>query len=101
MVHKRISGESGDAFSIDQLDSKILMLMAVGSSNTQIAEKLRKPLSTVQRRTRQLITSGIIEPRYHIDYKKFGYKTGLLHIYVSNGNTRTIGEKVGEIAKIL
>ena len=102
MVRKRGKNEvTGNAFSIDSLDAKILELMVFGSSNQEIAEKLRRPLSTVQRRTRDLHQSGIIQTRYEIDYKKFGYKMGLIHIYLKNGDSAIVAEKVGRLDGIL
>ena len=102
MVRERGKNElTGDAFSIDALDAKILQLMVIGDSNQQISKKLGTPLSTVQRRTRELIQSGIIPINYKVDYKKFGYKTGLLHIYLTNGDSHSIAEKIQAIDGIL
>ena len=75
--------------------------MLAGDSNQAIAKKLKKPLSTVQRRTRQLLQSGLIKHRYEFDYKMYGYKKGLLHIYLEDGNIQETAEKIQSIKDIL
>jgi len=35
-----------------------------------------------------------------LDYKKFGYKVGLLHIYLIDGETRLIAEKIAEMPDV-
>ena len=87
--------------SPDELDLKILEFMLSGFSNRDIANEVKKPLSTIQRRTRQLLESELIKPRYELNYKKFGYKKGLLHIYLHDGNAQEIAEKVSSIKNIL
>jgi DNA-binding Lrp family transcriptional regulator len=54
-------------------------------------------LSTIQRRTRHLFASGIIISRVKLDYEKLGYKTGLLHIYLKNGNINAIAKRINEL----
>ena len=56
--------------------------MINGKSNKEISQYLSIPLSTIQRRTRHLFESGIINSRVELDYEKLGYKIGLLHIYL-------------------
>ena len=78
----------------DELGLKVLSCMLSGDSNRVIATKLKKPMSTIQRRTRQLIEDGLIKTRYELDYNRFGFKKGLLHVYLSNGNSQEILEKL-------
>jgi len=75
--------------------------MLEGYSNQVIANKIKKPLSTVQRRTRRLLESGLIKHRYELDYQKLGYKKGLLHIYLNYGNPQELAEKMLSIKNIL
>jgi Lrp/AsnC family transcriptional regulator, regulator for asnA, asnC and gidA len=81
----------------DSIDIKIIELMVSGRNNKQISSQLSMPLSTIQRRVRALLVSGIITPRVQLNYEKLGFKTGLLHIYLQNGNIDQIAEKVYEI----
>ena len=69
----------------DNIDIKIIELMVDGRNNKQISSQLSMPLSTIQRRVRALLVSGIITPRVHLNYEKLGFKSGLLHIYLKNG----------------
>jgi DNA-binding Lrp family transcriptional regulator len=71
--------------------------MINGKSNKEISQYLSIPLSTIQRRTRHLFESGIIIPRVELDYEKLGYKTGLLHIYLKNGNINAIAKRINEL----
>jgi Lrp/AsnC family transcriptional regulator for asnA, asnC and gidA len=75
--------------------------MVAGYSNRAISNKIKKPLSTVQRRTRQLLERGLIKHTYKINYKKLGYKVGLLHIYLSDGNAQELAEKIHFIKDVL
>jgi Lrp/AsnC family transcriptional regulator, regulator for asnA, asnC and gidA len=84
----------------DSIDIKIIELMVSGRNNKQISSQLSMPLSTIQRRVRALLVSGIITPRVQLNYEKLGFKTGLLHIYLQNGNIDQIAEKVYEIDRI-
>ena len=71
--------------------------MINGKSNKEISQYLSIPLSTIQRRTRHLFASGIIISRVKLDYEKLGYKTGLLHIYLKNGNINAIAKRINEL----
>ena len=81
----------------DSIDIKTIELMVDGRNNKQISSQLSMPLSTIQRRVRALLVSGIITPRVHLDYEKLGFKTGLLHIYLKDGNIDEIAKKVYEL----
>ena len=80
--------------NIDEIDAKIINLMILNKTNKEISFQLNLPLSTIQRRTRILLTSGLVTSQVQINYYKFGFKTGLLHIYLKNG-------KIEEMAKII
>ena len=71
--------------------------MINGKSNKEISQYLSIPLSTIQRRTRHLFESGIIIPRVELDYEKLGYKTGLLDLYLKNGNIDNLAKRINEL----
>jgi Lrp/AsnC family transcriptional regulator, regulator for asnA, asnC and gidA len=71
--------------------------MVNGRNNKQISSQLSIPLSTIQRRVRTLLTKEIITPRVQLNYEKLGLKTGLLHIYLKNGDIDQTAKKVYEI----
>jgi DNA-binding Lrp family transcriptional regulator len=58
------------------------------------------PLSTIQRRVRHLLASGIIKSKIEVDYQTLGFKTGLIHIYLKNGSIDTIAKKIHEFEGI-
>ncbi|MGN6559865.1 MAG: Lrp/AsnC family transcriptional regulator [Candidatus Nitrosocosmicus sp.] len=82
---------------VDDLDIKIIHLMTKGNNNKQIASEIKIPLSTVQRRTKRLIEDGAVLTRTELNYEKFGFKRGLLHIYVENGD---IDKMVKDVSKL-
>ena len=61
---------------------------------------MKIPLSTIQRRVRNLIYSRSIIVKSNINYEKFGFKTGLLYIYLVDGEINETAEKISEIEGI-
>ena len=82
---------------LDNIDAKIIQLMLHGKNNKEISKQLSIPLSTIQRRARHLIASGIMDMRVELNYEKLGYKTGLLHIYLDNGNIDKMAKRINEL----
>jgi DNA-binding Lrp family transcriptional regulator len=78
---------------LDELDIKIINLMAISYSNNEISEKLAVPLSTIQRRTRLLLAKGYVQIRGKIDYRKLGYRRGVFHVYLRGDGIREVAEK--------
>ena len=66
--------------------------MTLGMENKAISEELKTPLSTVQRRTRILLRSGYVNQLFQPNYKKLGFKKGLLHVYLRTGNFKKVAE---------
>jgi len=54
-------------------------------------------LSTVQRRLRNLIQKRVLVSKFHVDYEKIGYRTGLIHVFKMKGNSN---ETVKAISKL-
>jgi DNA-binding Lrp family transcriptional regulator len=77
---------------LDELDNKLLELMLAGFSNNEMAAKTAKPLSTIQRRSRELVESGIISRKFELNHAILDYRVFHLHVYVN-------GADAGEIAK--
>ena len=61
---------------------------------------MKIPLSTIQRRVRNLIYSQSIIVKSNINYEKFEFKTGLLYIYLGGGDINESAEKISEIEGI-
>lgn len=85
---------------LDAHDVKILELLLVGRNNKQISQEIKIPLSTVQRRSRNLIANNIIKSKVELNYEILGLKTGLLHIYLEDGDTHEILQKILNFDKI-
>jgi DNA-binding Lrp family transcriptional regulator len=68
--------------------------MTQDNDNKTIAEKLKVPLSTIQRRTRILLKKEYAKQIRQLNYKKLGLNKGLIHIYIRSGNMRTMAEEL-------
>lgn len=85
---------------LDHNDVKILELLLSGKNNKQISQEIRIPLSTVQRRARNLIANNIIKNKVELNYEILGLKTGLLHIFLEDGDIHEILQKILKFDKI-
>lgn len=85
----------------DQTDLDIIGLLLQNHNNKKISTTLGIPLSTIQRRVRNLIGNEFIISKTELNYEKFGYKQGLIHIYLSDGNLEDILEKVSMLGGII
>ena len=86
---------------LDQTDIEIMDLMILGKNNKEISLTLKIPLSTAQRRVRNLISTGYITSDIQINYQKFGFKTGLLLVYLRNGNIEETAKKIHNLDQII
>lgn len=86
--------------NIDSLDRKIMSSMVTGLAIKEISNKLKIPLSTVQRRSRRLIRRGIITMKAEVDLAMMGYKRGLIHVYIANGNIEQIARRISILDSI-
>ena len=71
--------------------------MLANVTNKEISKKLGIPLSTVQRRVRNLLNSGLVSSKVQLNYEQLGYKTGLVHVYLRDGNINEIAKKAYEL----
>jgi Lrp/AsnC family transcriptional regulator for asnA, asnC and gidA len=86
--------------NIDDIDLKVIDLLVAGHKNKQIAFKLKVPLSTIQRRTRKLLERGLVNEKVEPNYEKLGFKKGLFHVYLSDGNIHSIAEALSKVKGI-
>jgi len=86
---------------VDDLDIKIIHLMMRGNNNKQIATQIKVPLSTVQRRTKRLIAEQAVLTKTELNYEMFGFKKGLLHIYITNGDIEKIIKDISKLKGII
>lgn len=86
---------------IDESDIKIIGLMVLNKTNKEISRDLGIPLSTVQRRVRDITSADFITTNIQINYQKFGFKTGLIHVYLRDGNVEELAKKINNLAPVL
>jgi DNA-binding Lrp family transcriptional regulator len=96
-IQARVKGGKGYEISLDDTDFKIISLLVTNHDNKKISEDLKIPLSTIQRRVRNIMLSGIVNTRVEPNFKRLGIKKGLLHVYLSDGN---IKRSTSEVAKM-
>ena len=82
---------------IDRIDAKILDQLVQNHNNKYISKTLRIPLSTIQRRVRKLIEKGYVITKNYINFTKFGFKSGSIHIYLDDGNVDSILNNVSKL----
>jgi DNA-binding Lrp family transcriptional regulator len=86
---------------LDEIDYRIIHNILAGNNNKQIASKLKIPLSTIQRRAKKLIQQKVIFNEPTLNYDILGFTSGLLHIYIIDGNYDQIGNKVSLLKGVL
>src|SRR5215510_4321669 len=98
-------GDAGDSvgyeISLDDIDFKIISLLVTQHDNKDISQNLRIPLSTIQRRVRNIMLSGIVTSRIEPNFRRLGIKKGLLHVYLSNGDIKESTSKVAKMDGVL
>ena len=86
---------------LNKIDYKIISLLIPGFENKQISRELGIPLSTVQRRTRNIIRNGLVEVRVQPNFRKIGVKKGLLHVYIKSGEIKESAEEISKLDGVL
>lgn len=86
---------------LDKIDYKIISLLIPGLENKEISKELGIPLSTIQRRTRNIIKNGLVEIKIQPNFRRIGLKKGLLHIYVRTGNMKETALEISKLDGVL
>ena len=86
--------------NIDESDIQIIKLLIKGNNNKEISSKLRIPLSTIQRRAKRILKQELVITTTHLNRCKFGYRTGLIHVYCSDKNIQQTAKKMLEFAGV-
>jgi DNA-binding Lrp family transcriptional regulator len=88
-------------YHLDNTDFKIISLMVLGQDNKEVSSTLKIPLSTIQRRTRRILQSGMVKVEYQPNFKLLDIAKGLLHTYLRDGQLRQTAKKISEMEGIL
>ncbi|MGN6346419.1 MAG: hypothetical protein ACTHJ7_08800 [Candidatus Nitrosocosmicus sp.] len=83
--------------SIDKIDIQIIKQLIKGDNNKEISFKLKIPLSTVQRRAKKIVDNKLVIPSIRLNRDRFGYHSGLIHVYSLDGNIKETAKKVLQI----
>ena len=86
--------------NIDESDIQIIKLLIKGDNNKEISSKLHIPLSTVQRRAKRIQKQELVITTTHLNRFKFGYRTGLIHVYCSDKNIQQTAKKMLEFVGV-
>ena len=93
LINQNTDSYHSPVVNFDKIDNEIIGLLLNGKNNKEISMKIRIPLSTVQRRVRNLIARKLVTFNSEINYPKFGFKVGMLHIYLEDGDFERIANK--------
>lgn len=96
-----VGSGAGYEISLDDTDFRIISLLVTNHDNKKISEDLRIPLSTIQRRVRNIMLSGIVTSRVEPNFKRLGIKKGLLHVYLSDGDIKSSTSEVAGMDGVL
>ena len=86
--------------NIDESDIQIIKLLIKGDNNKEISSKLHIPLSTVQRRAKRIQKQEWVITTTHLNRFKFGYRTGLIHVYCSDKSIQQTAKKMLEFVGV-
>ena len=85
---------------IDSMDMKVIELLTFGFNNKQISSQLHIPLSTIQRRTRNILQRGLLQHSFRPNYKQLGLKRGMIHVYLEDGNMKSTAQRISAMEGI-
>lgn len=87
--------------AVGVVDFQIITLLTSGLENKDISKILNIPLSTIQRRTRNIIQNKLVEGSLQPNYKLLGINRGLFHVYLGNGEMKEVANELVKIDGIL
>ena len=90
-----------DTYIIDNLDQKLLELLARGYENKKIAAEVKTPLSTIQRRIRKIFQNQYVSRKNELNYKKLGLRKGYLQISLRGDKSYEVAQKLAGISSII
>lgn len=86
---------------VSVVDFQIIALLVSGLENKDISKILKIPLSTIQRRARNVVQNKFVEGCIQPNYRNLGIKSGLLHVYLTNGDMKEVANELIEFDGIL
>ena len=99
---QKINGNNNDISNyLDKIDRQIVSLLFMKYDNKKISSTLTMPLSVIQRRTRRILQSDLVNIEYTPNFKMLGIKKGFLHTYLNNGHLRETANRISEMEGVL
>jgi hypothetical protein len=86
--------KENESLKVDEKDIKIISSLLSGDDNQQISLEFTIPLSTIQRRSRIILKSGLLKHYFRPDYRRLGLKKGMIHVYLRDGDMKPTVEKI-------
>ncbi len=77
---KKINDDNNNSNLFDEIDLKLLNLFLKDKNSRKIAEESKIPLSTVKRRTKNMLKEGLVNHKTEINYEKLGINKAFLFI---------------------
>jgi DNA-binding Lrp family transcriptional regulator len=90
-----------ESIKLDDLDLKLIALLVSGKNNKELADIVRVPLSTIQRRTRRLFENNTLKNKVEPNYKLLGFNEGVIHLYINNVDAMVVSQKLSEIRGVM
>jgi DNA-binding Lrp family transcriptional regulator len=90
-----------DIYVIDNLDETLLELLVKGYENKKIAVEVKTPLSTIQRRIRNLFENQYVSRKNELNYKKLGLRKGYLQISLKGDKSYEVAHKLAGIRGVI
>jgi DNA-binding Lrp family transcriptional regulator len=101
MTDEKRTNNNRIKYRLDNLDYRIISLMVLGLDNKKISSILKIPFSTLQRRTKRILETNVVNIEYVPNFKILDIKTSLLYIYVRHSQIHHIAEKIADLDGIL
>src|SRR5918911_4610661 len=90
-----------DSYIIDDLDQKLLELLRKGYENKKIAIEVKTPLSTIQRRIRNIFQNQYVSRKNELNHKKLGLRKGYLQISLKGDKSYEVAQKLAGIRGVI
>jgi DNA-binding Lrp family transcriptional regulator len=85
---------------IDKIDQRLIDLLLRGYTNKKIASEAGSPLSTIQRRIRNIFENEYIHRKNELNHRKLGLRKGYLLISLKGDYSHQVAEKISRIKGI-
>jgi DNA-binding Lrp family transcriptional regulator len=79
---KKINDDNNNSNLFDKIDLKLLNLFLKDKNSREIAEESKIPLSTVKRRTKNMLKEGLVNHKTEINYERLGINKSFVFVNI-------------------